>query len=244
MLEDRAARTNARRAQGQRFAPLLPLLAVKFLQRCAGLPLLFNLARLCRIWSRRAPDRSLSLGCSMSGAVRPPVAAIGRVFRKHNRSPERSICGDGWSFSIHSIMICTSRNAPSRWNSALAGLLHRLPLAIRIHCDHAVGHRSAAPQRHPQIVHRIGAEVGSHVLALLQHTRHPVAQSRGFGRGLQVLVAENAAAFREYSTEYAASAVVHIGRRLPSAAVLEIAKLIDLPRQESTPGPPRYGRNS
>jgi hypothetical protein len=38
----------------------------------------------------------------------------------------------------------------------------------------------------------IGAEVGGNVLALFQHARHPVAESRGFGGRFQVLSRDNA----------------------------------------------------
>ena len=69
-----------------------------------------------------------------------------------------------------------------------SGLLHRLPFAIRIHGDHSVGHGSAPPQRNPQIVYRIGAEVCAHVLALLQYPLHPVPQSRDFAGRLHVSI--------------------------------------------------------
>ena len=73
---------------------------------------------------------------------------------------------------------------------ALARLLHLFPVAIGIHRHHAVGHGTASAQRNPQIVHRIGAEVGGHVLTLFQHAQHPVAQSRGFRGSLQIEVAD------------------------------------------------------
>ena len=85
------------------------------------------------------------------------------------------------SFSIHSIMIWTSRRLPSSLEELFAGLLHGFPGRVRIQCHHAVSHRTASAQRNPQIVNGIGAEVGGGVVALGEHALHPVTQSRDFG---------------------------------------------------------------
>src|SRR5258708_10728804 len=55
--------------------------------------------------------------------------------------------------------------------------LHLLPVGVGIDGHQAVRHGTAAAQGHAQIMHRIGAEAGSHVIALLQHALHPVAQT-------------------------------------------------------------------
>src|SRR6266851_4342284 len=55
--------------------------------------------------------------------------------------------------------------------------LHPLPVGIGVDGHQAVRHGTATAQGHAQVMHRIGAEAGSHVVALFEHPLHPVAQT-------------------------------------------------------------------
>src|SRR5579864_1710724 len=64
---------------------------------------------------------------------------------------------------------------------SLARFLHGLPVRIGIDGPQPVGHGAATPERDPEIVYRIGAEVSGHMVALLEHALHPVAEAGELG---------------------------------------------------------------
>ncbi len=186
MLEYRAPGPDSRRSIRQCSAPLPPLLAVEFFKRCTSfmLELCFALfqnmdEQVCCVILRRASS------CRFRNYFRDACVGIrARDRRGHLHTyVQRHRTQLQVLDPLHHDLDVAQRS--ESLEERLARLLHRLPVWIGIHRHHPVCHRAAASQRDPQIMHRIGAEVGGHVAALLQHAEHPVAQPSRFGGRFQ-----------------------------------------------------------
>ena len=168
---------------------MAPLFPIKLLQRHPSRALLIDFAFLEDLQQRLRRIRQVVRGEYRAG-VFARLTSIWRRFREYRRHFVFNCTGIELLDPLHHDLYIAQRAQPLE--QPFAGLLHRLPLTIRIHRHHPIGHGPAAPQRNPQIVNRISAEIGSDMLPLFQHARHPVAQSRGFGSSIQESCIRNA----------------------------------------------------